>query len=106
MNNDINNWTGSDKLHWACGRGTAGSLKVVNHILDFYPYLVTEPNKDGDLPIHVASDTLNTCASKYQPECIEIVLRLLLAYPECLSCVGGSTVIESNEMSIDDKKNK
>lgn len=106
MNNDINNWTGSDKLHWACGRGTAGSLKVVNHILDFYPYLVTEPNKDGDLPIHVASDTVNTCPLKYQPECTEIVWRLLLAYPECLSCVGGSTVIESNEMSIDDKKNK
>ena len=108
LNNDIDNLTNSEKLHWVCGRGTAGSLKVVNHILDFYPYLVTEPNKDGDLPIHVASDTVNTCPLKYQPECTEIVWRLLLAYPECLSlsCVGGSTVIKSNEMSIDDKKNK
>ena len=105
-NIDINNLTGSEKLHLACGRGTAGSLKVVNHILDFHPYLVTVPNKDGDLPIHVASDTVNTCPLKYQPECTEIVWSLLLAYPECLSCVGGSTVIESNEMSIDDKKNK
>ena len=103
---DINKLTGSEKLHLACGRGTAGSLKVVNHVLDFHPYLVTVPNKDGDLPIHVAGDTVNTCPVKYQPECTEILWRLLLAYPECLSCVGGSTVIESNEMSIDDKKNK
>jgi len=102
----VPNYWDTTKLHIACRRETPGSLKLVNYILEKRMSLVTNTNKDGDLPIHVACDTVNKCSLEYQPEAIEIVWRLLLAYPECLSCIGGSTVIESNEMSIDDKKNK
>ena len=102
----VPNYWDTTKLHIACRRETPGSLKLVNYILEKQMQLVTNTNKDGDLPIHVACDTVNKCSLEYQTEAIEIVWRLLLAYPECLSCVSGSTVIRSNEKDIDDKKNR
>ena len=73
--------------------------------------LVTKTNMDGDLPIHLASDKVNwkllqgrRLTDGERPECIEVVLRLLLAYPECLNCVGGDT--SSNETDMHSKKSR
>lgn len=95
---------GNSPLHWVCQRRT-GSLNVVNYLLEKRMSLVTLVNKDGDLPIHLASDKLiNWYQTTTKPAIgIEIVWRLLLAYPECLSCVGESTN-GSNEEDIDDNK--
>jgi hypothetical protein len=112
---------GDSPLHWACRRrapvlplgATSGSLEVVNYLLEKQMSLVTKTNMDGDLPIHLASDKVNYCYPGGRriltdgdwPECIEIVLRLLLAYPECLNCVGGDT--SSNETTdMHSKKNR
>jgi len=105
LNDDINNYADSTILHWACHR-KYDSLKLVKYLLEKQMKLVTNTNRKGELPIHVACDTVNNCSLKYQPEAIEIVWRLLLAYPECLSCVGNSTVIDSKGKGIDDKKNR
>jgi len=96
---------GETPLHWACyNRGFQG-LDVVNYILEKRMSLVTVANKNGDLPIHVASIS-DIFIEEIDPDpvCIEIVWRLLLAYPECLGCVGG-TVINSNETDLHSKKN-
>ena len=113
---------GNTPLHWACQSGrTYLSIKVVNYLLEKQMSLVTVANKDGDLPIHVASDNVKelnvidysskqrrgssrvTPMQRYseyrrasEPQRIEIVLRLLLAYPDCLNCVGGE-ISDSNE---------
>ena len=105
LNDDINNYADSTILHWACHR-KYDSLKLVKYLLEKQMQLVTNTNRKGELPIHVACDTVNNCSLKSQPEAIEIVWRLLLAYPECLSCVGGSTVIDSNEIDLQSKKNR
>lgn len=93
---------GDSPLHWACRRRAPGSLKVVNYLLEKQMSLVTKTNMGGDLPIHLASDTVKTDGER--PERIEIVLRLLLAYPECLNCVWGDT--SSNETDMHNKKNR
>ena len=88
---------GNTPLHWVCQSGrTFGNLEVVNYLLEKQMSLVTIPNKNGDLPIHVASDNMKKAYvpakspswRRYEAERIEIVWRLLLAYPDCLSCVG------------------
>jgi len=110
MVNDYVDKRGNTILHLACscqsGR-TYISLKVVNYLLEKQMSLVTVANNDGDLPIHVASDSMKDSKNKSTsgPEQVEIVWRLLLAYPDCLNCVGGSTN-GSNEKDIYDKKNR
>ena len=95
---------GNTPLHWACG---CGCSTVVRYLLGKEMSLVTETNMDGDLPIHLASEELNRCSNKSRSEipCMEIVWRLLLAYPDCLSCVGERTSC-SNGKYNDDKKNR
>ena len=102
---------GDTPLHWACrGERTYFSLDVVNYLLEKQMSLVTVTNKGGDLPIHVASDYMKvSTGSPYhqktsKPARVEIVWRLLLAYPDYLNCVGGSTS-GSNGKDID-KKNR
>jgi len=113
---------GDTPLHWAC-RGIGfeviyyrdfslsfQGLDAVNYILEKRMSLVTVANEDGDLPIHVACDILDTFIGReemLETVCTEIVWRLLLAYPDCLNCVGvgGSTVINSNETDLHSKKN-
>lgn len=103
---------GNTHLHWACQRRTYDGPKVVSYLLEKRMSLVTVANKNGDLPIHLASDTVNICcyprrrlADPGQQEWIEIVWRLLLAYPDCLNCVSGSTS-GSNGKDIEEKKNR
>ena len=97
---------GNTPLHWVCRNTTSGSLKLVNCLLKKRMSLVAIPNKNGDLPIHVASDVSNHSTDRvYYPECIEVVWCLLLAYPECLNCMSGNTC-GSNGKDIDDKKNR
>ena len=95
----VDEW-GNTPLHWACQSDrTFCNLEVVNYLLEKQMSLVTIPNKNGDLPIHVAGDNMKKVSaslSRYEAEQIEIVWRLLLAYPDCLSCVGGSTSGSSN----------
>lgn len=93
---------GDSPLHIACRYMT--TLDVIHYLLQKRMSLVTIPNKTGDLPIHVAGDALEHYTDyAYYPECIEVVWRLLLAYPDCLNCVSGSTSC-SNGKDIDDKK--
>jgi len=116
--------SGNTPLHWACQRktyvnpslgGSIQGLDVVNYLLEKRMSLVTVANKDGDLPIHLASYRMKTDPdrvgrSKWNwtmagPERIEIVLRLLLAYPDCLNCAGGGTSSSSGKEN-DKKKNR
>ena len=99
---------GNTPLHSACRNQTRG-LKMINYLLQKRMSLVTVPNEDGDLPIHVASDSLNLNAlSLYyycEPVCTEIVWRLLLAYPDCMSCLSYSeSASYSKRKDIDKKK--
>ena len=117
---------GNTPLHWACRRkpcvtprlshGSYQGLNVVNYLLEKQMSLVTVANKDGDLPIHLASYRMKNPSphrvgranwnwKASEPERIEIVWRLLLAYPECLNCVGGGTSC-SNGKYNDKKKNR
>ena len=95
---------GNSPLHKAC-RG--GNFKAVPYLLEKQMSLVTETNIDGDLPIHLASDELKSIYRhpEYQPRIIEIVWRLLLAYPDCLNCVSKSRSC-SNIEDIHSKKNR
>jgi len=109
MVNDYVDKRGNTILHLACQSGRAYlSLKVVNYLLEKQMSLVTVANKDGDLPIHIASDNMKDTTgiknrTTSEPERIEIVWRLLLVYPDCLNCVAGKTS-GSNGKDIDDKK--
>ena len=117
---------GNTPLHWACRRkprvkpslshGSYQGLDVVNYLLEKQMSLVTVANKDGDLPIHLASYSMKNPTphrvgrakwnwNTSEPERIEIVWRLLLAYPECLNCVNGSTSC-LNGKDIDSKKKR
>ena len=99
---------GNTPLHWVCRNTTSGSLKLVNYLLEKQILLVTLANKDGDLPIHLASDRMNNCYHRWKfrkAQHVEIVWRLLQAYPDCLDCVRGS-VSCSNGKDIDKKKNR
>ena len=117
---------GNTPLHWACQRRShatpPGSYikfqhpvnasyldiqgpDVVNYLLEKRMSLVTVTNKNGDLPIHVANDRMKNNWTMHEPQRIEIVWRLLLAYPDCLNCVGGSTR-GSNDTDIQSKKNR
>lgn len=105
---------GDSPLHIACRRNNPEGLKVVNCLLEKRMALVTVANKDGDLPIHVASDSLKLKYTNYsRPRSrgryplaeevghVEIVWRLLLAYPDCLNC----TTPGSSGKDVD-KKNR
>ena len=83
---------GNTPLHWVCRNTTSGSLKIVNYLLEKQVLLVTLANKDGDLPIHIASDRMNNCYHRWKfrkAQHVEIVWRLLQAYPDCLDCFKG-----------------
>ena len=103
---------GNTPLHWACQRrpvrartGSFQSPDVVKYLLERKMSLVTVANKEGDLPIHIANDRMmNSRPVLHEPERIVIVWRLLLAYPDCLSCVGGDTSSSSDEDNDDNKK--
>lgn len=90
---------GYTPLHFACRNITSGSLEVVNYLLEKQMSLVTVLNKKGDLPIHIASDVLSDpdLSHDREPQAIEIVWRLLQAYPDCLDCVRARRTISSNK---------
>jgi len=96
---------GNTPLHWASRHGKTNNVR---YLLEKQMSLVTVENKDGDLPIHLASDRLNEDTEEWievEEDRIEIVWRLLQAYPDCLDCVRG-VVSCSNGKDIDKKKNR
>ena len=79
---DTQNDRGDTALHYAC-RGR--NYKVVKYLLNRHMQLVTKRNAEGDLPVY-----LLCAAGKYSgrfddPEHVETIWRLLLAYPEDIS---------------------
>ena len=72
LNDDINNYADSTILHWACHR-KYDSLKLVKYLLEKQMQLVTNTtNRKGELPIHVACDTVNNCSLKYNQKLLRL----------------------------------
>jgi len=83
---DTQNDRGDTALHYAC-RGR--NYKVVKFLLNRHMQLVTKRNAEGDLPVY-----LLCAAGKYSgrfddPEHVETIWRLLLAYPEDISLINN-----------------
>jgi len=75
---------GDTALHYAC-RGK--NCKVVKYLLSKNMQLVTKRNTEGDLPVYLLGGASYDDDSNhlYDPEHVETIWHLLLAYPEDMS---------------------
>lgn len=77
---------GDTVMHYAC---SGGNLDLVDHILDYHMQLVTKRNVKGELPLHLLCNCKETWfnqSDKSHLDHLELVWRLLLAYPEAVCC--------------------
>jgi len=73
---------GDTALHYAC-RGN--NYKVVKYLLERRMQLVNKRNAEGDLPVYLLCSTGENSSNRDDPEHVETIWRLLLAYPEDMS---------------------
>ena len=66
-------------LHYACRGGNCGAVK---YLVESHVPSVSERNSDNKLPIHLLLECRESVVDKESTEFIEVVWRLLLAYPE------------------------
>ena len=76
------NGMGDTGMHYAC-RGR--NYKVVEYLLNRHMQLVTKRNTQGYLPVYLLCGTGEDSSNFDDPEHVETIWRLLLAYPEDMS---------------------